>query len=116
MGGGRHDKRVTEYNPRTNTRRSMPSLNTSGGQYDGNVCAVDNKMFALGGGFDGTTCQMLDLSKDNSQSQWKHIARMNSEHRTGGAVVIENKIYVLGGRETCVEVYDVDQGSMMLKY
>ena len=39
---------------------------------------------------------------------------MNSEHFCGAAVVIEKKIYVLGGDgDTSVEVYDVDQGIPM---
>ena len=43
---------------------------------------------------------------------WRYIAQMNSMHGGGGAVVIERKIYVLGG-DTLVEVYDVDQGILM---
>ena len=52
---------------------------------------------------------MLDLSDDDPQ--WRYIASMNTRHLNGVAVVIEKKIYVLGGfGDTSVEVYDVEQG------
>ena len=39
---------------------------------------------------------------------------MNIGHTGGGAVVIERKIYVLGGDAyNSVEVYDTDQGILM---
>ena len=55
---------------------------------------------------------MLDLSDDDPH--WRYIAQMNSDqYEGGGAVVIERKIYVLGGGDyTKVEVYDVDQGTL----
>ena len=62
-------------------------------------------MFVLGG-YGGTTCEMLDLSDDDPH--WRYIAQMNSGHEFGGAVVIERKIYVLGGANTSVEMYDVE--------
>ena len=93
----------------------MPSLQeTRRGQ---SVCSLDNKMFSLGGVFD-STCELLDLSEDDPQ--WRYFADMNTSHSTGGAVVIEKKIYVLGG---CghgpvdgVEVYDEDQGMCIYRY
>ena len=101
------DIRVTEYNPRTNTWRNMPSLQNA--RYGLSVCTLDNKIFVLDSdGSAATTCEMLDLSDDDPQ--WKYIARMNSSH-CSDAVVIERKIYVLGGES--VEVYDVDQGKLM---
>ena len=57
------------------------------------------------------TCELLDLSDDDPN--WRYIAQMNSGHGGGGAVVMERKIYVLGGDDTNVEVYDVDQGILM---
>ena len=54
---------------------------------------------------------MLDLSDDDPQ--WRDIAQMNRRHYDCDAVVIERKIYVLGGDTTNVEVYDVDQGILM---
>ena len=105
MGGG--DK-VTEFHPYTNTWREMPSLQE--GRYGPSVCTLDKKIFVLGGGVGDTTCEMLDLSDDDPH--WRYIAQMNSGH--GGAVVMERKIYVLGGVHTTnVEVYDVDQGILM---
>ena len=103
------EKRVTEFNPCTNTWRNMPSLQDI--RVCPSVCTLDNKIFVLGGWGD-TTCEMLDLSDDDPH--WRYIAQMNREHFGGGAVVIERKIYVLGGVHTTnVEVYDVDQGILM---
>ena len=102
-------RRVTEYNPRTNTWRNMPSLQQEK-RYGACVCALDTKIFVLGGE-DNTTCEMLDLSDDDPH--WRYIAQMNSDHYRGGAVVIQRKIYVLGGKTTNVEVYDVDTGILM---
>ena len=113
--GDFYDRRVTEYNPCTNTWRNMPSFQM--GRISHSVCTLDKKMVVLGGytnyGFGGfdTTCEMLDLSDDDPH--WRYIAQMNSGHHSGGAVVIERKIYVLGGRTTNVEVYDIDQGIFM---
>ena len=101
--GGHFDRRVTEYNPRTNTSRNLPSLQQGRGGHS--VCTLDNKIFVLGG-YDNTSCEMLDLSDDDPH--WRYIAQMNSDHHDGGAVVIERKIYVLSARTTNVEVYDVD--------
>ena len=107
LAGGAGDRTVREYNPRTNTWREMPSLQV--GRSGHSVCTLDNKIIVLGGGDgEGTTCEMLDLSDDDPH--WRYIAQMNRRHDNGGAVVIEKKIYVLGGRTTNVEVYDVDTG------
>ena len=85
----------------------MPSLQK--GSARASVCTLDNTIFVLAG--NDTTCCMLDLSDDDPF--WTDIAEMNSRHYGGGgAVVIERKIYVLGG-DTLVEVYDVDQGILM---
>ena len=103
---------VTKYNPQTNTWRKMPSLKRRSGA---SVCSLDNKMFVLGdGNYGSTTCEMLDLSDDDPQ--WRTIADMNRKHWHGGAVVTENKIFVLGGGDdTSVEVYDVNQGRFLMK-
>ena len=110
--GRYYSDRVTEYNPRTNTWRNMPSLQR--GRVGPSVCTLDNKIFVLGGNGgrygDGTICEMLDLSDDDPH--WRYIAQMNSKHYGGGAVVVERKIYVLGGDTKNVEVYDVDQGRL----
>ena len=109
VGGYGDDRRVTEYNPRTNTWRNMLSLQD--GRYNTHsVCTMDNKIFVLGADYGGTACQMLDLSNDDPH--WRNIANMNNNHYDGGAVVIEKKIYVLGGNTTNVEVYDEDQGKL----
>ena len=109
MGGGDLD-RVTEYNPRTNTWRNMPSLQQ--GRGGPSVCTLENKIFVLSGRSGRTTCEMLDLSDDDPQ--WRYMAMMNIGHYNGDAVGIERKIYVLGGyHETTVEVYDVDQGTLI---
>ena len=71
---------------------------------------MDNKIFSLGRG-SNTTCEMLDLSDDDPH--WRYIAKRNSSHYHGAAVVIKRKIYVLGGYTTNVEVYDVDQGTLI---
>ena len=58
-----------------------------------------------------TSCEMLDLSDDDPH--WRYIAQMNRKHY-GEGVVIEKKIYVLGGiDDTCDEVYDAEQGILM---
>ena len=88
----------------------MPSLQQR--RFRPSVCTLDKKIFVLGGE-DDNTCEMLDLSDDDPH--WRFIAQMNDKH-LGDAVVIERKIYVLGGGSwwcTNVEVYDVDQGRLM---
>merc|ERR1719422_411480 len=103
---GGYNRRGAEYNPRTNTWRNMPSLQQKRSYHS--VCTLDNKIFVLGGYGEGTTCEMLDLSDDDPH--WRYVAQMNSGHYGDGAVVIERKIYVLGGVHTTnVEVYDADQ-------
>ena len=113
------DRKVSEYNPRTNTWRSMPSLPNRRCE-DLSVCTLDNKIFVLGCGRKGTTCDMLDLNYDDLHPQWRwrYMADMNNRHNGGVAVaaVIEKKIYVLGGcfsGTTSVEMYDVDKGILM---
>ena len=100
------NRRVTKYNPRTNTWRNMPSLQQS--RIGHSVCTLANKIFVLGGDCgSATTCEMLDLSED--EPQWRYIANMNSRHHACGAVVVERKIYALGGDRDTVDVYDADQ-------
>ena len=114
--GGSDDRRVTEYNPRTNTWRHLPSLQAEG-RNNHIVCTLDNKIFALGGwsGNNFTSGEMLDLGDNNPL--WRFMAYMKKGHCNGGAVVVGRKIYVLGGGATTtttnVEVYDVDQGILM---
>ena len=84
--GTPHDRRmVTEYNPRTNTWRYMPSLQKE--RWGHTVSTLDNKIFVLGGGYDSATCEMLDLSEDDPQ--WRYIPEMNSIHFNASAVVVE---------------------------
>ena len=110
LGRGGEDRRVSEYNPRKNTWRNMPGLQKR--RYSDNiVCTLDTKIFALGGQV-GTACEVLDLSGDNPH--WKFIASINSKRRKGGVAVLgERKIYLMGGSDTSVEVYDEDQGILM---
>ena len=106
--GGLGDRRVTEYNLRTNTWRNMPRFEQArNGHF---VCTLKNKIFVLGGG--DPTCEMLDLSDDDPH--WKYMDQMNRVHFCGsGAVISERKIYVLGTPNGTpnVEMYDVDQGT-----
>ena len=77
------------------------------------VCTLDTKIFVLGS-WDGDTssCEMLDLSDDDPH--WRFIANMNSKHYDGAAVVVERKIFVVGGyNDSSVEVYDLDKGILM---
>ena len=95
MGGGKdRGVQVSEYNPRTNTWRNMPSLQKER-HFVHMVCTLDNKIFVLGGDFRGdptSTCEMLDLS--DNEAHWRFIA--SSEHYGGvAAVVVGRKIYVL---------------------
>ena len=95
-----------EYNPRTNTWKNMPSLQE--GRYRShNVCTLNSKIFVLGG-CRTTSCEMMDLSEDDPK--WRYIANMDSSHMDGGAVVVDKKIYVLGGGTNSVELYNADQG------
>ena len=92
--GGYDDRRVTEYNPRTNTWRNMPSLQQ--GRDGPSVCTLDNKIFVLYG---VTTCEMLGLSEDDPQ--WRYIdpdnnmwtllqQKLDGEVNGAGACLIKN--------------------------
>ena len=92
--------------------RNIAQMNS--GHYGGGVVVIERKIYVLGGYDDTTTCEMLDLSDDDPH--WRYIAQMNSRYcsagyTAAGAVVIDKKIYVLGGRN--FEVYDVDTGILM---
>ena len=84
----------------------MPSLQRKRSLFS--LCTHGNKIFVLGGG--SASCEMMDLSEDNPQ--WRSIANMNGGYHGGGAVVMGDKIYALGGdyNASKVEVYDIDQG------
>ena len=108
----RDDCEVSEYNPQSDTWRSIPSLQRDRGYGCRVCCTLDKKIFLLGGG--DITCEMLDLCDDDLQ--WRYIASMNNVHHgDGDAVVIDRMIYVLGGGDTkvLVQVYDVDQGKFI---
>ena len=114
VGGGDYCRTAAEYNPRTDTWRYLPDLQQ--GRDGHRVCSLDNKIFVLGGGLSvgkDTTCEMLDLR--GADPRWRYIASMNTVDRVNGAVVVGRKIYVLGNRPAVVEVYDVDQGIMMIE-
>ena len=104
---GGHDgdaRRVTEYNPQTDTWRKMPSLQQRKSELK--VCTLDRKIFALGDPDTDMNCEMLDLSEDDLH--WRYIASPNTKNLIIDVVVINKKIYVLAGDK--VEVYDEDQG------
>ena len=106
VGGGKDERKVTEYNPRNNTWQNMPSLQR--GRPNSSICTLDYKIFVLGGAsINDTTCEMLDLSDDDPH--WRYISNLKTGHSSGGAVVIQKKIYALGDG-TRVMVYDEDQG------
>ena len=108
VGGYDFERVVTKYNSFKNKWENMPSLQRSRYGASASVCTLDNKIFVLGGYCSGTTCEMLDLRDDDLQ--WIYIAGMKNQHEYGEAVVIERKIYALGGVTPSVQVYDVDQG------
>ena len=109
VGGGSAGERrkVTEYNPCTDTWRNMPSLQL---ERDGQVgvCTLDHKIFVVGA---DNTCEMLDMGEKDPE--WKYIANMKGQHHDASIAILDRKIYVLGGAGTDVEVYDVDEGIFM---
>ena len=95
---------VSEYNPRSKTWRL--DLSSRVARYDYlDVCTLDNKIFKLC----NNRMNVFDMSDDDPQ--WTLIPGMSSGHFRGVPVVLERKIYVVGGNTTSVEVYDVDQGT-----
>ena len=109
MGGYDFERVVTKYDPLSNKWEKMPSLQRSRYGASASICTLDSKIFVLGGYCSsGITCEMLDLRDDDLQ--WIYIAGMKNQHEYGEAVVIERKIYALGGVTPSVQVYDVDQG------
>ena len=101
---------VKEYNPRSNTWGDLPDLEWE--RYGGHrVCSLDSKIFVLGDDKRSRgICIVLDLSEDDPE--WNYIELMKSEDGDV-AVVMGQKIYVLGGGSTTVEVYDVNEGKLM---
>ena len=111
---GREGRLVTEYNPCTNTWRSMPILQQRRSPVHSSVCSVDTKIFVVAGNDKTASCEMLDLSEE--YPKWRYIAAMNRSHKGGGIVPFDKKVYVLGGhRNTSVEVYDADKGKKMFQ-
>ena len=100
---------MTEYNPRTNTWRNMPSLHQARGLYS--VCTLDNKIFVFASD-DDTSCEMLDMSDDDPH--WRYVAEKNRRfNNVDHAVVIEKKIYAVGcGGNVGFEMHE-DEGILM---
>ena len=70
------DKRISEYNPRTNTWRKLPDMRY--GEHDA-ICTMNNKIFAIGGYDPLENAEMLDLG-DNNVSDWTEIANCGRGH------------------------------------
>ena len=102
--------KVTEFNPRTDTWRNMPSLQQM--RLDHSVCTLDSKIFVLGNLFLDGACEMLDLSDDDPH--WRYVAEKNRRfNNVGHAVVIEKKIYAVGcGGNIGFEMHE-DEGIIM---
>ena len=113
IGGMFGDKRVTEYNPRENTWRSLPELSHKReGQHS--LCVLNNKIFVLGGKRT-TTVEMLDVSR--AKPKWRNIVDTRNTHYNSGVVMLHNKIYVAGGHSTkMVELYDKQKGKLSKSY
>ena len=107
IGGMFGDQRVTEYNPRENTWRSLPELSYKrDGQHS--LCVVDDKIYVIGGKRTKTV-EMLDVGR--TKPKWRNLADTQNTHYNSGVVALDNKIYVAGGHSTkMVEMYDKGKG------
>ena len=101
------DKRISEYNPRTNTWRKLPDMRY--GEHDA-ICTMDNKIFAIGGYDPLENAEMLDLG-DNNVSDWTEIANCGRGHYEPGVAAMDGKIYIVGGEDqSSVVMYDYSSG------
>ena len=79
---------------------------------------ANGKIFVIGGGIVGNTCEVLDV--EESPNQWKNISSMRYPRVGCAAAVFNNQIIVSGGHDgygrvtTSTEIYDIENDSWTL--
>lgn len=90
---GRHSARVDAYLPRTNTWRRLPDLPTTAHHP---MAAGNRGLLYVVGGY-GPDNQPLDSAYVLRDGQWMELPRMPEPRAAGGAVVLGEQIFVVGG-------------------
>lgn len=111
IGGGydkkRSYKKVSMYNPETNTWAALKSMTNPRIRFAMEV--IGDRIYAIGGS-DGMnelkTCEVFDM-----KTGWQPMASMNRERSNFGATTVNGKLYVIGGHSdgACIkncELYD----------
>jgi len=86
-----------EYDPSTNTwttKASVPYIAYSGSQPAGTV-TVNNKIYRMGGNTGYTTAMMYEY--DPTTNTWTAKSNMPNDKSRFGLVVVDGKIYTIGG-------------------
>jgi non-specific serine/threonine protein kinase len=90
---GRPSARVDAYLPRTNTWRRLPDLPTTAHHA---MAAGNRGLLYVVGGY-GPDSQPLDSAYVLQDRRWTELPRMPEPRAAGGAVVLGEQIYVIGG-------------------
>lgn len=112
-----NDGTVLEYNTLTDTWTSIDKikdLDKSNGIF--RLIALNGKIYIIGANFSDI------LEYDNVKKECKFIVKLPTERKVGGAVGVDNKIYILSGEEKgdpntkrTLDVYDLSKGQWSKK-
>lgn len=105
-----NDGKVKEYNPETDiwtTNGEIPSLEGTNGLF--RLVSMNNKIYVVGANY-------TDIGEyDPSTKQYKVITKLPTSRIVGGALAVNNNIYIVGGQNTndastlyTLEMYDIN--------
>ncbi len=116
MYAGHQLNAVAIYDPQSGHWEPGPSLPYRV-QMPGTI-AVDGKIYSMGGhsqDLDGGSFRAEMYVLDPTVGKWEELAPMPSARESMGVVVLDNKIYAIGGKgidySDATEIYDIDTGT-----
>ena len=124
MGRGRKSPKIGDViceivnGPYSNTKLVIFANHFHNYFFSFSAVVANGKIFAIGGMFGNTSCEVLDVEK--SPNQWKNISSMRYPRVGCAAAVFNNQIIVSGGYgvtghvTTSTEIYDIENDSWTL--
>jgi hypothetical protein len=100
------------YSPKNNTCKRLPKLKVP--RYYSTLVYHNNYVYSFGGNSEDNTVSDAEKMHIPSKTKWIQLSNMMKERVAPSCVCMHNKIYIMGGNECSIEIYNIDTDSYQL--
>jgi hypothetical protein len=100
------------YNPSTGICTKMPNLKVK--RYWVSLICYNKYVYAFGGRDESRKASTVGERFDLMTKSWSSIGNMNKGRSSASCVGVMNKVYIFGGGERDVEVYDIERNQYFM--